>query len=186
MTVKHNNLNGEIWNKEDDALLVEKVLERVRQGFSTIDACREVESITNGRRSASACKFRWHVKLKETYKDAYDIAKAEGKKNRDILKKKINQEERFDDIVENVLGTETEREIMIDDIMLLVKRFKQQEENKVIETEEINKLRRENEKLKKELKEAKEELASIKAKRIKVRKDKGLTYSIEPDGTIKL
>lgn len=187
MSRKYNNLNGEIWTNEDDGLLVETVLKVVKRGDAVIDACREVEEKTNGKRSASACKYRWHIKLKGVYEDAYNIARAEGKKAREFKHKKIKQEERFDDIVENVLSEDKEREIMLDDILVLVKKYKDQEELKNPSAEsEINKLRRENERLRKELNDAKEELASLKAKRVKVRKDKGVEYKVNEDGTVKL
>lgn len=182
---KYNNLNGEIWTKEDDILLAETVLSSVKDGNAVMDACRIVEEKTNGKRSASACKYRWHTRLKEHYNDAYEFARAEGKKIRNIKAKKINQDERMESIIEDVLNTDNEREIMIDDILVLVKRYKHQEEQKQeSSTEDVeNKLRREIERLRQENKRLREELLSIKAKRIE-KKEKGKEYKMNVDGTI--
>lgn len=182
---KYNNLNGEIWTKEDDILLAETVLNSVKDGNAVMDACRIVDEKTNGKRSASACKYRWHTRLKENYAEAYEHAKLEGKKKRNIRAKKINQDERMENIIEDVLNTDNEREIMIDDILVLVKKFKQQEEQKQESSTEDteNKLRREIERLKQENKRLREELLSMKAIRVE-KKDKGKEFKINVDGTV--
>ncbi|MEM5838859.1 MULTISPECIES: hypothetical protein [Bacillus] len=172
MSEKHNNLQGEVWTDDDDIQLAETVLRRVRQGDSVIDACREFEEATRGRRTSSASKFRWHTRLKERYAGAYELAKREGKKTRDYKRRKVNQGERYQDLLENVLDKDNEREITVDDILILVKKYKEQSEDKVNEYEryekETDKLRREIEKLKKELKDERSEKKQMKEALIEV------------------
>ena len=161
----YNNLDGDIWTHDDDLLLAETVLRHVRDGRTVVDACREMEEKSNGKRTATASKYRWFTKLKLQYAGAYEIAKQDGKKVRDFKKKRVNQGERLEDIVENVLNVEQEREITLEDIMVLVKRYKKQEESKGDDTdleEEISKLKRENEKLRKENKELKQDNKDLK------------------------
>jgi len=166
MSEKHNNLQGDVWTKDDDIALAEVVLRRVREGDSVIDACREFEETTKGRRTASASKFRWHTRLKSQYSAAYELAKTEGKKARDFARRKVNQGERYEDLLENVLEKDNDREITLDDIVVLVKRYKKQEEdkgeNKDKFEKETDKLRRELEKTKKDLKDTSEENKQMK------------------------
>lgn len=172
MSDKYNNLQGEIWTDDDDLVLAETVLRRVREGDSVIDACREFEEKTKGKRTASASKFRWHTRLKNQYAGAYEIAKADGKKAREFARRKVNQGERYQDILENVLEKDNEREIVLDDILVLVKQYKKQEEDKAENRDkfekETDKLRREIEKLKKELKDTTEQNKQMKEALIEV------------------
>jgi chromosome segregation ATPase len=164
---KNNNLQGEVWTEDDDVKLAEVVLRRVREGDSVIDACREFEDITNGRRTASASKFRWHTRLKDKYSGAYNIAKDDGKKVRDYKRRKVNQGERYQDIVENILEKNMNRDITLDDILVVVKHYKKQEEEKgdIYDKYEkdTDKLRRENNKLKKELDKTVDKLTDTKS-----------------------
>ena len=159
--VKNNNLQGEVWTDDHDIQLAETVLRRVREGDSVMDACREFEEATKGDRTASASKFRWHTRLKDQYAGAYEIAKTEGKKAREYKRRKVNQGERYQDLIENVLDKNDDRDIVIDDILVLVKRFKNQEEEKGAQYDryekETDKLRRELEKARKEIKDLKGE-----------------------------
>jgi len=196
---KQNPLQGELWTEDDDIQLAECVLRRVREGDSVVDACREFEELTKGRRTSQASKFRWHTKLKHQYSAGYELAKAEGKKVRDLKRKKINQGERYQDIMENVFDADPNREIQIDDILVLIKKFKEQEEAKGSFQEqyekETNKLRRDNEKIKKQLNNTEDELEKTKEALIyvnsqynkllnalKVLKEAGIQINIpEPD-----
>lgn len=132
-----NNLQGEIWDEESDALLAETVLRNVRQGNTLASAFDEVERVTDGRRTVSACKFRWHTRLKEQYAAGYELAKEEGKKAK--RSKRVNQGARFKDIMKNVLEEDVDKEITIDDIYILVKKFKEQEDKKSLEEKEKDK-----------------------------------------------
>lgn len=162
---KNDNLQGAEWNDEDYLLLAETVLRHVRSGGTIIDACKEVEEVTEGRRTRSACKFKWHMKLKDQYKAAYELAKQEGQKKRAISKKRVNQGERYEDIVKNILDVEEEREITPEDILVLVKKYKQQEDDKTNQNtkdeKKLDKVTRENSRVKKELKETKEALVEL-------------------------
>mgnify|MGYP001473424512 CR=1 FL=1 len=196
---KQNPLQGELWTEDDDIKLAECVLRRVREGDSVVDACREFEDMTNGRRTAQAAKFHWHTKLRHRYSAAYELAKQEGKKNRELKRRKINQGERYKDIMETVFDSEPNREILIDDILVLVKKFKEQEEAKGNFRDqyekETNKLRRENEKIAKQLKQTEDELERTKEalvyinnqynkllNALKVLKEAGIQINIpEPD-----
>lgn len=169
---KQNNLQGEIWTDDDDLLLAETVLRRVREGDSVIDACREFEEKTKGRRTSQASKFRWHTRLKDQYAGAYELAKKDGKKARDFARRKVNQGERYADLVENVLDKDSDREIVLDDILVLIKQYKNQEESKGMSNDkfekETDKLRREKDKLNIELKRTKEELKQTKEALVEV------------------
>lgn len=158
-----NNLQGDIWTADDDVLLAETVLRNVRQGNTVVDACKEMEEISGGRRTASASKFRWFTKLVEQYKAGYEIAKAEGKKVKDAKKRKSNKGERFEEIVTEVFKEDTtvEKEIDPDDFIILAKKFKEQQAKKKNEQTNFEKdlkdLKRRKEKLEADLKESKKE-----------------------------
>lgn len=139
----NNNLQGEIWTDEDDILLAETVLRNVRAGNSVVMACREMEEKTNGKRTASASKYRWFTKLVDQYKAAYEMAKDDGEKVKEAKKRKVNKGERYKEIVEEVLDGDVplpEKEITPDDIILLAKKFKSQQEGK---SKDAHKLERE-------------------------------------------
>ena len=196
---KQNPLQGELWTEDDDIQLAECVLRRVREGDSVVDACREFEEKTNGRRTAQASKFRWHTKLRDRYSAAYELAKQEGQRTRDLKRRKVNQGERYKDIMETVFDSDPNREIIVDDILVLVKKYKEQEEAKGSFQEqyekETNKLRRENEKVKKQLNNTEDELEKTKEalvyinnqynkllNALKVLKEAGIQINIpEPD-----
>ena len=161
----NNNLQGEIWNDTDDALLAETVLRFVRKGQTVIAACREVEEVTNGRRTASASKFRWFTKLVDQYQAGYELAKQEGEKVKATKKRKVNKGERFEEIVTNVFNEEInvpDKEIVPDDFIILAKKFKQQQQAKEGSYKNADKeLKAERKKvadLEKELKEVKADL----------------------------
>lgn len=105
---KLNNLEGEVWTEDDDILLAEKVLSHVRSGNSIMNACREMEEKTGGRRSASASKFRWYTRLKPHYQAGYKLAREEGKKKKDIEKRRINQGERYENLILKNLNSKEE------------------------------------------------------------------------------
>lgn len=158
-----NNLQGDIWNGDDDALLAETVLRFVREGKTVIEACREMEAKTEGKRTTSASKFRWFTKLVDQYRAGYELAKTEGAKVKKANKKKVNKGERFEEIVKEVFDQEqvTEKIIDPDDFIILAKKFKEQQSVQVKDLnkyeKEIKELKRNNEKLEKELKEAKKD-----------------------------
>lgn len=130
---ENNNLQGEIWNDTDDALLAETVLRFVRQGQTVIAACREMEEVTNGRRTTSASKFRWFTKLVDQYQAGYELAKQEGDKVKATKKRKVNKGERFEEIVTSVFNEDIptmDKEIEPDDFIILAKKFKQQQLSK--------------------------------------------------------
>ena len=165
---QNNNLKGEIWTDEDDILLAEAVLKSVRHGGTVIQACHEIEEKTDGRRTSSASKYRWFTKLVDQYKAAYDMAKKEGDKIKAVKKKKINKGERYEDIMKEVFNDENPspvREITPDDIILLVKKFKSQEETKGKDTDklekELNFEKRKSSDLQKKLKKKEEESAEL-------------------------
>lgn len=160
-----NNLQGDIWNDEDDKLLVETILQFVKEGKTVINGCREMEEKTEGRRTTSASKFRWFTKLVHQYRAAYELAKEEGKKVKEVKKKKLNKGERFEEIVETVFQDDTpaiEREIDADDFIILAKKFKQQQMSKIEEAKQFEKNQAINQRkvsdLEKELKQTKAEL----------------------------
>jgi RsfA family transcription factor len=159
-----NNLQGDIWTAEDDALLAETILRNVREGNTVIDGCREIEVKTNGKRTAPASKFRWFTKIVEQYKAGYELAKIEGAKVKQAKKRKTNKGERFEEIVKEVFESEIpsfEKEIDPDDFIILAKKFKEQQSKKKSEESNhektIKELQRKNERLEKELNDAKKE-----------------------------
>lgn len=160
-----NNLQGDIWTEEDDALLAESVLRNVREGNTVMDGCRELEVKTEGKRTASASKFRWFTKLVEQYKAGYELAKAEGAKIKAAKKRKTNKGERYKEIVEEVFESNispVEKVIEPDDFIVLAKKFKEQQMKRKSEQnnqeKEINELKRKNDRLEKDIKELKNEV----------------------------
>lgn len=158
-----NNLQGDIWTEDDDVLLAETVLRHVRQGKTVVDACKEMEEISDGRRTQSASKFRWFTKLVEQYKAGYELAKIEGKKVKDAKKRKSNKGERFEEIITEVFkeDSQIEKEIDPDDFIVLAKKFKEQQNKKKNEKsnfeKEANDLKKKVGKLESDLKEARKE-----------------------------
>ena len=151
------------WTHEQDMELVETVLRNIRQGKTIYDACAEYEEKTNGRRSISATKYRFHTQLKEKYAKAYELAKQEGRKfkaERKAEKQPIQPRE---------------GEITIDDIAKVVREYKKQQEekgncdceNEVFALNKENKrLKEENDKLRVEM----EELQTSFAKNVEQQK----------------
>ena len=140
------------WTHEQDMELLEVVLENIRNGGTILDACTQYEKMTNGRRSISASKYRFHTQLKEKYSSEYEQAK------KDKREARINK--KTEPINPNFGGND--EELTIDDVMKVIKRFKQQQENKgncecekemFILNRENEKLRKENQKLKVEMEE---------------------------------
>lgn len=161
-----NNLPGEIWTEEDDVLLAKTVLYYVKQGDTVVEACREMERKTNGRRTASASKHRWFTRLVDRYKAGYELAKREGKEVRRKSKKRLNQGKRYEEVFKDAFREDVyvdEKEITADDFIELAKKFKDQQNNKTSRQNElqneIKELRRENDKLRKKNKELTEELS---------------------------
>lgn len=159
-----NNLQGEIWTPDDDIMLAETILRNVREGKTVMDGCRELEEKTEGRRTASASKFRWFTNVVEQYRAGYELAKEEGAKVKQAKKRKTNKGERFEEIVKNVFESEVpviEKEIEPDDFIILAKKFKEQQSKKKSEESNhektIKELQRKNENLEKKLQEAKKE-----------------------------
>lgn len=138
------------WTHQDDLELVEAVLRNVRKGKTAIDGIREFAEASNGVRSVDASKFRFHTKLKAQYAQAYAMAQDEGKKHKPN-KKRLTQGERYLDAMANLLNVPEHapptREVELDDIMLLLKRYMKQSDTPK-ESKELAKLREENEKLK--------------------------------------
>jgi len=158
-----NNLQGDIWTEDDDVMLAETILRNVRNGKTVMDGCREMEQQTEGKRTASASKFRWFTKLVDQYKAGYELAKQEGKAAKERKKKKVNKGERFEEIMQTVLEKtdEVEKEVSPDDFVILAKKFKQQQEAKEKSLsnneKQINELTRKVQKLEGQLKDAKKE-----------------------------
>lgn len=146
------------WTPDDDIKLVETILRHVRKGGSAIDGCREYSESTNGERSVDASKFRFHTRLKDQYAKAYDIAKNEGRKVRKEKRKYVTQDERLENILCDVIGGEEkeERKVELEDILVLLKRYMKQGNEQKVDSEEVAKLRRENEKLTKTVKDLRE------------------------------
>lgn len=166
---ENNNLSGEVWDPDDDILLAKTILQFVRQGDTVINACREMEVITEGRRTASASKFRWFTKLVDQYKAGYELAKAEGKKVKEKKKKKVNKGERFEEIVQDVFESKepaTSRELTPDDFIILAKKFREQEQNKAVKMYDLESenstLRSRNRRLEEQLKKESEEVSWYK------------------------
>ncbi|MBA4536686.1 hypothetical protein H1Z61_05890 [Bacillus aquiflavi] len=159
MVRKQNNLNGEVWNDDDDSDLAEIVLRKVREGDTVISACREFSEKTNRRRTADASKFRWHTRLKQQYMEDYNIARAEGKKKRELLKGKVNEANCDNQKEVHVIFKEKEKNISIDDIITLMKRFKKQQED-----DNENNFEREKDKIQLENEQIKIELEKVKRK----------------------
>lgn len=142
------------WTHDDDIKLVEAVLRNVRHGKSVIAGVREYAESTNGLRSVDASKFRFHTQLKAQYHKAYEIAKREGKAYKEANQKRVNQDERFDHVMNNFIDGKEHappRDIELDDIHVLLKKFMYQEKNKQKDRDfelEVIKLREENAKLK--------------------------------------
>jgi chromosome segregation ATPase len=171
-----NNLQGEIWT-EDDPLLAETILRNVRQGKTVIEGCKEFEEMTEGRRTIAASKYRWFTKLVDQYRAGYELAKNVGREVKQKKKRKVNQGERYNQIMGEILdkdSSDQEPDVQIEDILLLVKKFKHQKNERNNETKEkdkeINKLNREikelnslNEDLKSELADTRE-LLELKTK----------------------
>lgn len=142
------------WTPTDDMQLVETILRNVRQGGTAIDGCREYAESTNHERSVDASKFRFHTKLKMQYAKAYELAKTEGKKVKQAKRKYITQDERFENIFQNLIADNdppVEREIELNDVMLLLKKYMKQTPK--VDNDELVKLRKENEKLTKQVTE---------------------------------
>ena len=141
------------WTPDDDMQLVEAVLRNVRNGGSAIDGCREYAKTTNGERSVDASKFRFHTRLKDQYAKAYEIAKREGKSVKQSRRKYVTQNERYENIIQNLITDsdppQVERNVELADIMLLLKKYMQQEPKQ--DAEDVAKLRKENEKLAKQV-----------------------------------
>lgn len=114
------------WTHEDDMELVEAVLRNVRAGKGVVDGCIEYEEKTNGRRSASANKYRFHTQLKEKYAEAYELARMEGKKVKaEKRKSKPNSLQNAIEVLEN-----PERELTLNDVFVIVNQFKKQQDAK--------------------------------------------------------
>ena len=152
-----NNFEGEIWTDDDDLRLAEMVLSSVRGGGSIMDACRAFEKETDGRRTASASKFRWHTRLKKSYQAAYETAKKDGEERKKVGY--VNQGARYEHIVENVLNKEQDHDIELEDIFVLMKKFRDQENSKEKNTDVLEK---ENKKLNNKLRDKEKELKKMK------------------------
>lgn len=163
---KVNNLPGEIWTEEDDAILAETVLRYVRQGKTVVEACNEMERKTDGRRTALASKHRWFTRLADQYKAGYELAKREGKEVKLKGKKRLNQGKRYEEIIKDVFQEDVsanEKEITADDFIILAKKFKEQQNSETSRQNrlqnEIKELQKENDKLRKKCKELENELS---------------------------
>lgn len=157
---KINNLGGDVWSEDDDLQLAEKVLSNVRQGGTLLDAFRSMEEETGGLRTLSASKYRWHTKVKKDYQAAFEMAKIDGARIKDAPK--LNQGERYESLLENVLDKEVDQKLTIEDVFVVMKRYRDQtneEDNETSAVERENKrLQNENDKLKREMKKLKEDL----------------------------
>lgn len=147
------------WAHEDDIELVEAVLRNVRAGKGVVDGCIEYEEKTNGRRSASANKYRFHTQLKEKYAKAYELARAEGRKVKAENKKRKTKDERLKDAVD-AIDKSIERELTLDDVLVIVNEFKRQQESKNDEPA-LTELQSENELLKQQNKRLEGEVKEL-------------------------
>lgn len=200
---KNINYNG--WAHQDDIELVEVILRNVRNGKSVIDGCNEFEELTNGKRSASASKYRFHTQLKAKYQKAYELARKEGRKVK-ASNKPATKKERLNKVVDSIASNpENLRELTIEDVLVVMNQFKKQEQNKeqvdVVQIQKENQeLKERNSKLVNEVKEL-EELIKDNTQRqqqifsaLKMLESAGInlnmpkeappTYAIEKDGTI--
>ena len=163
---KINNLPREIWTEEDDVLLAKTILSYVKQGKTIVEACREMERKTGGRRTALASKHRWFTRLANQYKAGYELAKKEGREARRRSKQRLNQGKRYKEIIKEVFQEDVhtdEKEITADDFIVLAKKFKEQQSSKISRQkelqDEIKELRKDNDKLRKKCEELTEELS---------------------------
>src|SRR5699024_6802926 len=153
---KVNNLQGEIWTKDDDVLLAETILRTVRNGGTIIDGCRNFEEVTEGKRTEQASKFRWHTRLSDQYKAAYELAKEQGKRNKG--KSRINQGESYERVMDTILNNDEEKELNMKDVFNVDKKFKDQQKS---EEATYGKNKRENKRFKKENEKLKDKLKKM-------------------------
>lgn len=196
------------WSHNDDIELVEIVLKNVRNGKGVIDGCYEYEKMTNGKRTASASKYRFHTQLKEKYQKAYEMARMEGRKVKAEKNKHVSKRERLEKVVTNFIANpevSEPKELTLDDVMIVMNQFKKQEQNKKASEMEVEKVIKENETLKQrnaqlvaEVKEL-EELLKDNTERqkqivsaLKILESAGINlnvpdtkYTVNKDGTIK-
>ena len=173
------------WTHDDDIQLVETILRTVRHGGSVIDGCREFAENSNGERSVDASKFRFHTQLKEKYITAYNMAKEEGKKVKQAKRKYVTQNERFENVFQSLTADDdppTKRRVELDDIMVLLKKFKEQtptQDDAKIEKliKQNEELRKSNMKLSKAFNEMEHDYKEIK-KALQVLKKAGLVLDI--------
>ena len=65
------------WTKEEDVLLAEIVLKRIREGGTQLQAFEEVgKKLT---RTPAACGFRWNASIRKLYRTEIDLAKQQRK-----------------------------------------------------------------------------------------------------------
>lgn len=176
------------WTHDEDIQLVETVLRHVRHGGSVIDGCREFSDKSNGGHSVDASKYRFHTQLKEQYIKAYNMAKEEGKKVKKNKRKYVTQDERFENVFQTLIADNDppDRRIELDDIMVLLKKYKQQEPDNENEklvkdneklTKQVEELRKSNLKLSKAFNEMEHDYKEIK-KALNVLKKAGLVLDI--------
>ena len=181
------------WTHDDDIQLVEVVLRNVRNGNTVVQGCEEYEKLTNGKRSVSASKYRFHTQLKEKYAKAYEMARKEGKKSkkeRNVPPKRLKK-------VSEIVGDEN-NELTFDDVMLVVNQYRKQKEKSDPNMKAENeRLKFENDKLKAELLELEKTLEQKTEREknimsaLKVLENAGINinipqtkYAVNKDGTI--
>lgn len=167
-----------------------------------------MKKMTNGKRTASASKYRFHTQLKEKYQKAYEMARMEGRKVKAEKNKHVSKRERLEKVVTNFIANpevSEPKELTLDDVMIVMNQFKKQEQNKKASEMEVEKVIKENETLKQrnaqlvaEVKEL-EELLKDNTERqkqivsaLKILESAGINlnvpdtkYTVNKDGTIK-
>lgn len=63
------------WTEEEDSLLVNTVLQFIRDGKTQLNAFEQVGEKLN--RTSAACGYRWNAELRKQYKEEIEMAKKE-------------------------------------------------------------------------------------------------------------
>lgn len=148
------------WTADDDLLLAEVILRRIREGSTQLAAFEEVGQKLG--RTPAACGFRWNSAIRKKYEAAIQIAKAQRQKQKKTMQSNALQAA---DVVEDVLSSQTTQptsqtadEISFDAVIRFLrsqkeisKKLRQLEREVREKDEEIARLSEENERMKNEL-----------------------------------
>lgn len=79
-----SSIRQDAWSQDEDLLLAELVLRRIREGGTQLQAFEEVgKKLT---RTAAACGFRWNSYVRKQYKSGIELAKKQRKERKQNLK----------------------------------------------------------------------------------------------------